>query len=282
MVAASLFRSDLFRITRFWNLVIIGLSQYFTVGFLMDTALLLDWRLMVLTTATAMIAAGGYVINDYYDVKIDLINKPERVVIGKTMSRRAAILLHSFLTVTGIALGLALSWKIGVVNFFSAVLLWWYSNNLKRLPFVGNFAVAFLTGVSVAIVVLMYPSFPKTDILIYALFAFFMTLVREIIKDMEDWRGDNTFGCRTLPIIWGIRKTKNFIFLLTGFFIVKLVVIHVWVEPLPILYFAFFLFAPVLWLVLRLARADTTKDFYQLSGLCKIIMLLGILSMPFV
>lgn len=282
MAASAFFTSDLLRITRFWNLVIIGLSQYFTVGFLMDRSLLLDWKLFALSISTGLIAAAGYIINDYYDVKIDLINKPERVVIGRTLTRRSAILLHSSLTVMGIALGFLLSWKIGVVNFLSAALLWWYSNNLKRLPFVGNLAVALLTGLSVAIVILLYHSFPTTDILIYSLFAFYMTLVREIIKDMEDWKGDNSFGCKTLPIIWGIRKTKYFIYGLTALFVANIFFIHFFVEPLPVLYFAFFLFAPVLWLVIRLVRADTIRDFYQLSGLCKIIMLLGILSMAFV
>jgi 4-hydroxybenzoate polyprenyltransferase len=281
MATSLLFHPDIFRVTRFGNLLIIGICQYFTVAFLMDPNLLWDWRLLVLATSTAMIAAGGYLINDYYDVKIDLINKPERVVIGKSLSRRSAILWHSFFSITGIALGFLLDWRIGLTHFFSTGLLWWYSNNLKRLPFIGNLAVALLTGLSVAIVIALYPTFPVRDILIYALFAFYMTLVREIIKDMEDWKGDNTFGCRTLPIIWGIRKTKNLIYLLTVLFVLNLLFIHFYLEPLPIIYFVFFLFAPVAWLIFRLARADTTKDFFQLSGLCKIIMLLGILSMAF-
>lgn len=272
----------LLQISRFWNLLIIAFAQYFTVIFLIDPKLILDWHLAVLSASTMIIAAAGYIINDYYDVKIDLINKPERVVVGRGVSRRYAILLHTALNVVGILFGLILHWKIGIVTFFSVFMLWWYSNYLKRLPFIGNFVVALLTAGSVAIPLLLYPLAPKTNILIYTLFSFFTTLVREIIKDMEDLKGDNTFGCKTLPIVWGLRKTKNLIYALTIAFVVSVFLIHGLVEPLPMLYFSAFLFAPVAWLMIRLVRADTKKDFYQLSQLCKVIMVLGIFSMALI
>src|SRR5688572_3568054 len=116
-------------------------------------------------------------------------------------------------------------------------------------------------------------------IVIYASFAFFMTLVREIIKDMEDLKGDNTFGCRTLPIIWGLRKTKFTIYVILAVFSVIVVVLNYFYKPLPFSYFVIFLFLPLLWLLYRLIRADTKKDFTILSTFCKVIMLLGILSM---
>jgi len=270
---------SLLRISRFWNLLIIAVAQYFTVAFLVDAKLVLDWRMLVLSSSTVIIAAAGYIINDYYDVKIDLINKPERVIVGRGVSRRYAILLHSALSMVGILFGLVLNWKIGALNFFSVFMLWLYSNLLKRLPFVGNFVVAFLTAGSIAIPWLLYPFAGKTNILIYTMFAFFTTLVREIIKDMEDLKGDNTFGCKTLPIVWGLRKTKNLIYVLTIVFVATVFLVDGLVEPLPMLYFSAFLFAPIAWLMIRLVRADTKKDFYKLSQLCKVIMILGIFSM---
>src|ERR1700755_641340 len=120
--------SALLRLTRFWNLLIIGLAQYFTAFFLIGRETLTDWKLFVLSASTMIIAAAGYIINDYYDVKIDLINKPERVVVGRGISRRYAILLHTALNAVGILFGLVLNWRIGVVNFFSVFLLWLYSN----------------------------------------------------------------------------------------------------------------------------------------------------------
>ncbi len=230
--------------------------------------------------STVLIAAAGYIINDYYDVKIDLINKPDRVVIGKTITRRFALLFHTLLSLTGVGIGFLLSWKIGVVNFGCAFLLWLYSNALKRLPFIGNFTVALLTGLSILIVNMLYPPW-STLACLYALFAFFITLVREIIKDMEDLKGDNTFGCRTLPIVYGIRKTKVFAYFLLTVFSLLVMALNRWTTPLPMTFFAWSLFLPMAALLGWLVRADTRKDFYQLSQFCKFIMLAGILSMAF-
>jgi len=273
--------SGFIKLTRFWNLIIIALAQYFTAAFLISFDKIYDWRLFLLTVSTTIIAAAGYIINDYYDVKIDLINKPERVVIGKEVARRYALLLHSMLSFTGVAIGFLLNWKIGVINFFSAFLLWWYSNNLKRQPFIGNFVVALLTGTSVYLINILYHT-QQPMVVIYSIFAFGMTLIREIVKDMEDLKGDNTFGCKTLPIVWGNRKTKFLIYFLMAALFAAVVYINESYKQLPLLYFATFLFLPLLFLFSRLVRADTKKDFYYMSQWCKVIILLGIMSMAFI
>lgn len=272
--------NSLLRLTRFWNLLIIGLAQYFVARYLIAPESVFDVRLFELTFSTMLIAGAGYVINDYYDVKIDLINKPERVIIGKSIPRRYALLFHTVLSLTGIAMGFWLSWRIGLINLFSTFMLWLYSNALKRLPFIGNFTVALLTGISVFVVNVLFP--PLLILTgIYSGFAFFMTLVREIIKDLEDLKGDDTFGCKTLPIVWGIRKTKFFTYFLLILFAAVVFGVHQWVSPLPMMFFAWFLFLPAMVLFAWLIRADTRKDFYQLSQFCKIIMVAGILSMAF-
>lgn len=266
------------RLTRFSNLLIIGLAQYFTAYFLMEAETVLDMRLALLSISTVFIAAAGYIINDYYDIKIDYINKPDRVVIGKTIPRRFAILFHTVFSLSGVGIGFYLSWQVGFINFLSAFLLWWYSNKLKRLPFVGNFAIGFLTALSIFIVSLLYHS-DKALILIYALFAFFITLVREVIKDMEDLKGDSTFGCKTLPIVWGFRKTKQFLYVVLTLFSTSVVVLDLRHHALPSFYLISFLFVPLTVFVARLYRADTVRDFSWLSSFCKLIMLLGVLSM---
>lgn len=271
----------LFRLTRTWNLLILVFAQYSTAWFLLKAHIFTDWRLLMLTASSALIAAGGYVINDYYDVKIDLVNNPNRVVVGRSVPRRFAILLHGLLSMAGIALGIFLSWWIVAINIFSVSLLWFYSNLLKRLPFVGNLAVALLTGTSIAVLnVLYYQS--NLLVIIYAVFAFFMTLIREVIKDMEDLKGDNTFGCKTLPIVWGIRKTKNFIYGMVAVFAAAVLFINQVYVKLPLIYFLMMLFVPLAWLVMQLVKADTKRDFSWLSSFCKVIMLLGILSMALV
>jgi len=274
------FFSAMLRLTRFGNLLIIGFAQTATAFFLVGSHTWQTFSLWLLSNSTIIIAAAGYIINDYYDIKIDYINKPERVVIGKIIPRRFAILFHTLFSVSGIAIGFYLSWQIGVIHFFSAFMLWLYSNSLKRLPLIGNVVIAFLTSLSVFIIAVYY----KTNfnlILIYALFAFFISLVREVVKDMEDLKGDITFGCKTLPILWGIRKTKFFLYTVLVVFVLIVLVLDSYFTILPSVYFMSFLFLPLAWFALRLHRADTVKDFRWLSNLSKMIMLLGIISMLF-
>ncbi|MCX8492163.1 MAG: geranylgeranylglycerol-phosphate geranylgeranyltransferase, partial [Cyclobacteriaceae bacterium] len=256
---------------------------YFAAYFLFQQRVLVftDFWLFLLVASTLLIAAAGYIINDYYDIKIDLINKPDRVVIGKTITRRYAIFFHTLISVVGVAMGLLINWKVGLINFTSGFLLWLYSNNLKRQPFIGNVTVSLLTGLSIFLLSFLYNQYLAL-VMTYSFFAFFMTLIREIVKDMEDMKGDTTFGCRTLPIVWGIRKTKSFLYgliLIFSFFVL-------WLDYQELKiswnYFIPSLFVPMSVLFYRLVKADTKKEFYQLSQLCKIIMLLGISSMVFV
>lgn len=281
MSSRKTFIESLVRLTRTWNLLILVFAQYFTAWFLLKKDVFLDWRLFLLAFSSALIAAGGYVINDYYDVKIDLVNNPNRVVVGRSVPRRFAILLHGLLSFSGIALGALLSWWILAINIFSVSLLWFYSNLLKRLPFVGNLAVALLTGTSIAVLNVLYYQ-NNLLVIIYAVFAFFMTLIREVIKDTEDLKGDNTYGCKTLPIVWGIRKTKNFIYGTLALFGIVVIFINQVYVKLPLIYFLMMLFVPLAWLVMQLIKADTKRDFSWLSSFCKVIMLLGILSMALI
>jgi 4-hydroxybenzoate polyprenyltransferase len=146
---------------------------------------------------------------------------------------------------------------------------------------VGNITVAILTGLSIILVGFVYHS-QNPLIFIYASFAFFMTLIREIIKDMEDLKGDNTFGCKTLPIVYGLRKTKFVIYSILAAFAVIVIILNYFYKALPFMYYVLFLFVPLLLFTFYLIRADMKKDFSRLSTFCKVIMLLGILSMAWV
>jgi 4-hydroxybenzoate polyprenyltransferase len=278
---ASFSVKALLRLTRVGNLLIVCVAQYCAACFLLNKKYFLDWHLFALALASVLIAAAGYIINDYYDIKIDLVNKPTRVVIGKKIPRRIALFLHTVLSAAGVLIGLLLGLKIGATVFFTSFTLWWYSNSLKRQPFVGNFVVALLVGLSIELVNILYNE-DNYLVTVYSLFAFFMTLLREIIKDMEDLKGDSSFGCRTLPIVWGIRKTKVFIYVLIAACVVFAILLDEALIKIPMAYFIPFLFVPIGAFTLLLVRADTVKEFNNLSKLCKAILLLGILSMIFV
>lgn len=273
------------RLTRFQNLLIIGLTQYMTAIFLVGPdelwwEYITSIKLFLLSSSTILIAAAGYIINDYYDVKIDYINKPDRVIVGRVLKRRVVMVAHTVFNLAGIGIGFFLMPTLGLVNFLSAVWLWLYSNQLKRLPFIGNLSIAFLTGLSICVVAIYYQ---ENELLIftYALFAFAITLVREIIKDMEDLKGDATFGCKTLPIIWGIRRTKLLQYVLLAVFIGLLIIMAAEVDKPVLKNFFLFLILPVAYFIFRLVRADTSKEYSFLSLFCKLIMLAGVVSMVF-
>jgi 4-hydroxybenzoate polyprenyltransferase len=278
--------SGFIKIIRFPNLMIIFLAQYMTSIFLLGNihqwdVFLLDWKLFLLSVSTATVAAAGYIINDYYDVKIDFINKPERVVVGKILKRRVVMVYHTILNLTGILIGTFISFKIGFLHFLSAFLLWLYSNYLKRQPLSGNLVIALLTALSIIVVDILYKA-NEPAVYYYALFAFLVTLIREIIKDIEDVKGDANFDCKTLPIIWGVRKTKFFIYFIIGFFTLVILLSSNLLNNHVLGFYFLGMSGPVFYFIVKLIKADTIKDFTFLSNYCKLLMLIGIFSMVFI
>lgn len=260
-------------------------AQLMTAYFLVEetqtgTPALLDPKIYLLITSTILIAASGYLINDYYDVKIDYINKPDEVVIGKGMRRRVVMFLHTFFNLVGIGLACLVSLKVGAIHFIAAILLWMYSNSLKRLPFVGNLAVALLTALAIWIVGFYYQQ-SALVVLAYAIFAFFINLIREIIKDIEDREGDRKHGCKTLPVVLGFRATKNIIFIIATVFVTSIIVVAYKIDQ-PLLYLYFGLIGLLfLYFMYLIYQADRKSHFTRLSKLSKILMLTGVMSMAF-
>ena len=235
---------------------------------------------IMLTVSTVLVAAGGYIINDYYDVKIDAINKPERMVVGKKVRRRHAMTVHMVVSAVGVLLGFWLSWQVGLINLGAVLLLWGYSDQLKKMVLIGNVAIALL-GASMLLVVAVYADKLNMITIGYALFAFLISLIREIVKDMEDVKGDASFGCRTLPIVAGLRNTKLVLYPLLALFMlfVLVVIFHKKSQLLFDIYMALLVLLPSVWFIFKLIRSDKKKDFNFLSNLGKFMMLTGILSM---
>lgn len=278
--------SGILKLVRWPNLLMMMISQYLAAIFLIGPAsqylsILRDLDLAFICLGTISVAAAGYIINDYYDVKIDYINKPDRVVVGKLLKRRSAMFIHLGLNALGVVAGALVSLKIAVIDFIAAIWLWGYSNQLKRMPLVGNLSVALLSAMSIAIVEIHYQS-GNSLVYIYALFAFFISLIREILKDIEDLKGDQTFGCKTLPVIWGTRNTKYLLFLVIVLFVVCLLQILKGIESQNIYLYFMVMIIPAIIFIYKLWIADTKRQFGQLSSFLKLLMLSGILSMTLV
>ena len=276
---------SLVRISRPINLLLIAFAQGMTAHFLIKTnaeglPVLQDYRLYLLLMATVLVTAAGYMINDYYDVKIDYVNRPNTVVVGKGIKRRIILVLHSLFNFIAVGLGWAVAPRIATVVFFAGVLLWWYCNGLKRKPFIGNVAVAFLTGLSIYLIGYYYQ---KNELFVftYALFAFFLNLIRELLKDLEDRHGDQLHGSKTLPIVLGFRKTKQVIYSIAITFVGAILTVSFQLNHAHLDYYFGSLGLIFCWFMWLIYRADRREQFSQLSAFAKAIMLVGTLSMAF-
>jgi 4-hydroxybenzoate polyprenyltransferase len=273
--------AGVFRLVRLPNLALLLLSQVLVIFRLLEPGWLSSpesvRKMAFLLLATLASAAAGYVINDYYDIKIDILNKPGRVVVGRFLSRRKALFAHLALVSTAIAFGTAASVRAGAVVLFCCFWLWLYSNKLKRLPLTGNLSVAILAAVSLYLPALLVPA-RDGQLVLFCLFAFWMTLIREIVKDMEDIRGDERYGCRTLPIVLGIPATRRILYGIgPGFLLTFLLA----ARSLPLIwsFYSLALSLALMLFYLRLSQTDTRKGFAALSRFCKWIMLAGTVSM---
>lgn len=256
----------------------------------------------LLVLGTVLIAAGGYAINDYFDTKIDALNRPEKVIVGNSISRKTASLLHQATTFLGVLCGLTVafftkSFTIGLIFILVPGLLWFYSGSYKRQFLIGNLIVAFSSALLVLLVVIAentalvnkyqdllfevkIPQVLYGWITGFALFAFLTTLIREIIKDMEDIYGDRELECRTIPIVWGIKKTK---FLLVFLIIITLSIMAYFVfykikfenDSLTMRYFIFGAVLPFLYLTYLIIKAKLPNDYSAAGGFVKFIMVIG-------
>lgn len=285
---------DFLRLIRINNLIIITSTQIFAYFFLtpnLSFYQLFQSHFILLAISTFLVAAAGYIINDYMDVRLDLINKPERVIVGNTISRRWAMFLHIILNVLAILLAYAINKQIALLVFISGFSLWLYSQFLKKTYLIGNILVALLTAFTLWILHIFQSDMMLTGIWVYGIFAFVTTLVREIIKDTEDLRGDQNFKCRTLPIVLGVRKTKD-VLLVLHFIIIGLTIAFCTsfmalsyssnkIYIMFLMYMLILVLVPMFTMAWFIKIADTKRDFTRLSSMAKWIMIAGILSMVF-
>lgn len=292
------------QLIRLPNLFLLALMQLtFRYGFLVHQDIplaLADWQYLLLVLATVLIAAAGYVINDIFDQDSDAINKPEKAIVGKSITEGRAYNIYVGLNITGVAIGFYLSNVIlrpsfAVIFILIAALLYFYATNLKQTPLLGNLVIAALLALSVLIIG-VFDLFPATYeanqkdmgllfkiLLDYALFAFFINFIREIAKDAEDAKGDYNVGIKTLPILLGAGRTAKLIFVLllvaVGF-VVLYVNNHLMQNDLyyATIYGLVLVLAPLLYLAVKSWDAKSTADFHHLSAVLKWIIFFGILS----
>ncbi|MFD0836617.1 geranylgeranylglycerol-phosphate geranylgeranyltransferase [Mariniflexile aquimaris] len=255
--------------------------------------------ILLLIFATTSIAAAGNIINDIYDVETDFINKPSKLIVGKTVSEKTAYNLFIIFNVIGVGVGFYLSNYVGKSAFFSifvivSALLYIYASYLKQMLLIGNITISFLVALSL-IVVGIFELLPEITnlnrqtqltffkiIFDYATFAFIINLLREITKDIEDIDGDYKVGMNTLPIVVGRERAAKILFalsfipiLVVGYYVVN----SLYKNQFAVLYFLMLIIGPLLYTSIKTFNATTKKEFHHISSLYKLIMLSGMLSL---
>lgn len=202
-----------FSVVRGYNIWVIALAQYLSAIFILaphESALsiLLDWRLFVLVVASSLCIASGYIINNFYDAKKDLINRPKKAMIDRLVSQSTKLKVYFAINFFVVVLASLISWK--AVLFFSAYifLLWFYSHKLKKYLLVGNLTAALLAVTPFFAVLMHFKNFYHV-IFAHATFLFVLILIRELIKDLENIEGDLANDYKTIPVIYGEKQQKQ-------------------------------------------------------------------------
>ena len=317
------------KLIRLPNLLIIVLTQYairYAIMYPMLSLsgfdlLMTDLDFFLLSLSTVMIAASGYIINDYFDVKIDRVNRPDKIIIGKHIKRRVAMGAHTVINIVAIIIAAYVAyqvgnWKLIIIQIGTAGALWFYSVSFKKQVLIGNVVVSILAAlvpfvagfyeitlqhvqIEETVNMMMFyleEGTPYEEVMItfeqilannmkwvigFSFFAFMSTLVREIIKDIEDYEGDKKYYSNTLPVIYGKQKAK----LVAQFFAVIMILLISYLQYLQLksadltsfMYFLFTVQIPLIFVVYQLYKAKEKKEYHQLSTYMKVIMLTGIL-----
>ena len=262
------------------------------------------WVLTLLIISVVCVAAGGYVINDYFDVKIDRINRPDDLVVTRVISRDAAMRLFQVLTAVGIVAGLAVawwarSWNLLFIYVVIPGLLWFYSSSYKRMLLIGNLIVAFISALVPLLIAMVnadhlrflyHESLAYTPIVGqlyvwlggFALFCMLLTLSREVVKDMEDVEGDRELECRTMPIVWGEKVSKIVVTIVLLATIALIAYLAWFVLPFPMewatftgRFIIFGLMVPMLCVLVLLWSARSKRELHTVQQVLKFIMFLG-------
>ncbi len=245
----------------------------------------------MLCFSTMCIAAGGYIINDIFDVKTDLINKPKEVYITRSISKTNGILYYTALTTIGVLLGVQVVFSIDKATFswifiIVASLLFLYSYFLQKIVLIGNLVTSFLVGFSLYIVYL----FETTDIVFSS--SFFISIVvlsiclnflREIIKDIQDINGDYAAAYKTLPIILGIKRTLTIctiIAMILVFGVSLFTFIYFKNQYVFITLMLITIVIPLVIIASKCNNAETARDYKNISRALKLVMLIAILLIP--
>ncbi len=285
------------RLIRWPNVLMIGAIQYVWRYFLVfdyittNESLFNELQFALLVFASMLIASGGYAINDYFDVKTDMINKGKELIVSTLIKRTHVLRFHIFSAIIASLICFIVGWQLHLLMWsllgpFAILLLYLYSLYFKRTFFWGNALISLLIAFLVFALAFLDINLNKLPIralnilILTGGFAFTTNLIREIIKDIEDRKGDKLIGCKTIPIVLGVDKTKKLVIGLILFCQAAILVVGFYFKPdiIGLLYAFILLVAPLSWCIYLVKFSKSNQQFHTASSWMKVIMLIGMLT----
>ncbi len=273
---------SLFSVIRLYNIFIIIIAQYFTSIFIISidtsiSSILFDFQLFLLILSSSIAIASGYIINNFYDYEKDLINKPIKSKIDKVIRKRTKLSLYITLNFLCIYTSSLVSWR--AVLFFSIYIfvIWLYSHKLKRTLFIGNIVSSLLSVIPFFIILIYYKNF-ELIIFLYAIFLFQIVYMREIIKDLENIKGDFALDYRTIPVVYGEKSSKYLLSIVSLFTLAIIYILLSGFDTGMMFYYYYFSIAVLLFFIIVLWKYDSKKYYNFLHNLLKFLIVLGVLS----
>jgi len=277
---------SLFSVIRGYNVLILIIAQYLAATFIFSSqdslkAILFDLHLHFIVFATLCVVSGGYIINNFYDIKIDKINRPFKTGIDNYVKQSTRLRLYFFLNFLGVVISFLVSWKAAL--FFSVYIfgIWFYSHKLKRYPFLGLLSATVLTILPFFAILVYFANFSKI-IFVHAIFLFLVIMVRELIKDLQNIKGAIVNDYKTFAVVYGVKKTKQLsIFLLICTFF-PIVILFSYPSLSYMRYYFYFAFIMLLFVAFYLWKSTTKEEYRLLHNILKLLLLIGVFCLVFI
>ena len=273
---------SLFSVIRLYNILVVILAQYLTAIFILDDqkdllVTILDPYLFVIILCSSISIASGYIINNFYDYEKDIINRPIRSNIDRSIRKRTKLNLYFSLNILCIILSLYISIRAVIFFLVYNIILWLYSHKLKKILILGNVLSSLLTITPFFAIFLYYKNF-STIIAVYALFLFFIILAKDLVKDLENLKGDFTLNYKTIAVVYGEKFSKiaiNTIIIINYIIVISLILYF----DIGLMFYYYYLCLLVLTFVLFFVwRSNTKRDYLVIHNIMRALIILGIFS----
>lgn len=274
---------SLFSVIRGYNIPIIALAQYLAAIFILAPKdkraleVLLDFHLFIIVLSSSITIASGYIINSFYDHKKDLINKPQKTILDRLISQKTKLYIYFSLNFFAFFISFIVSWRAAFFFATYIFLIWFYSHKLKKYLIIGNLTASLLAVLPFFGILMYYKNFYEV-IFAHAIYLYLLLLVKEMIKDLENIKGDIVQNYRTIPVVKGEYFSKVSISIL---FLLSVLPVYFLIEYFDVGYmdiYFYISFMLYIYVLLKLWKAKTTAHYLHIHNLLKLIIVFGVFS----